>query len=502
MTIIDIRYQLNKILSYDRIYPNNCEKYENLLKVLADAGDSRYLLYKAKFLQRTKEFDKAEECYKEMISSANDLFSAYYGLYSLAVGAKNYEDAYKYILLCDEFSDNTTMDLSLHIALAKACYNLAVNPDEFYNEEIKAPFNNKKQSNNYSVDRLYDEFRENFNKHDFINAIVSLKKIRAIDDSVNSHFESKILFSSINNLLDLERKKYIEFVKENGITAEFNDGKVDVRQLLNYMQMSVITDLDLVEEVFYDNYDYISQNTNSVAVGYLEKRIIERRKFESLTDEEIDDYRKCIIEVRRAMKNEDFQRAIDFSELGKELTGAAVFDYYTGQAYYRLGDDLQAIKKLNEYLENGGIKSLRAKGYLALAYTNIGNYQDASLLQEEVAQLKSFYVRIGKSKIYTGPTFKAGDKKDNEETMTVDGISNNVDKFMDEELSIGEFYSYSFSQKMALIRKLYFTNMTKVADKLMKEVEKESKSSVEKQYVSKERQNKKLYIAKGKLGGY
>ena len=84
--------------------------------------------------------------------------------------------------------------------------------------------------------------------------------------------------------------------------------------------------------------------------------------------------------------------------------------------------------------------------------------------------------------------------------MTATGISESVYKFVDEDLAVGDFCSYSFPQKMALVRKLYLTNMVKVADKLMKEVEKESGSSVEKQFINKERQNKKLYITKGKLG--
>ena len=41
MTIIDVRYQLNKILGYDKMYSNNFKECEKLLKVLEDAGDSR-----------------------------------------------------------------------------------------------------------------------------------------------------------------------------------------------------------------------------------------------------------------------------------------------------------------------------------------------------------------------------------------------------------------------------------------------------------------------------
>ena len=101
---------------------------------------------------------------------------------------------------------------------------------------------------------------------------------------------------------------------------------------------------------------------------------------------------------------------------------------------------------------------------------------------------------------YAGPIFKEDNGKHDEQKLTDTGISESVYKFVDEDLAVGDFCSYSFPQKMALVRKLYLTNMVKVADKLMKEVEKESGSSVEKQFINKERQNKKLYITKGKLG--
>ena len=74
MTIIDVRYQLNKILGYDKMYSNNFKECEKLLKVLEDAGDSRYLFYKARFLQKIREFDKAKECYLELTNSGTEQF--------------------------------------------------------------------------------------------------------------------------------------------------------------------------------------------------------------------------------------------------------------------------------------------------------------------------------------------------------------------------------------------------------------------------------------------
>lgn len=500
MTIIDVRYQLNKILSHAKISASAHQKYESLLKVLENAGDSRYLLYKAKFLQRTKKYDEARECYLELANSETEQFLAYYGLYTLAVSEKNYEDAYNYILLCDKFSADFNTDLGFHIALAKACYDLSVNPNQFYDNEYKVIFNSEKQSNNYNINKLLKEAVRCFNNYDFVNATALLMQVSACDDSVNAYFESKVLLDSINNLLELEKDRYLEFIKENGIEAKFRNGKVDVRQLLNYMQLDIVLNSDLVETVFSDNYDYISRMTSKLAFDYIEKRLFERKIFESLNKEEMVNYGKCIIEVRRAMHAQDFQRAIEYATLGKELTGVPIFDYYEGKAYFNSGRNLEAIDKFREYMDIGGIKALKARNYLSYAYANVGNYQESALLQEEITQLRRFYVKIRNSKIYTGPAFKASKEKEKDEKMIADGISENIDKFMEDDLIVGEFYSYSFPQRIALIRKLYLTNMVKVADKLMKEVERESDNSVEKRFINKERQNKKLYITKGKLG--
>ena len=74
---------------------------------------------------------------------------------------------------------------------------------------------------------------------------------------------------------------------------------------------------------------------------------------------------------------------------------------------------------------------------------------------------------------YAWPIFKEDNGKHDEQKLTATCISKSVYKFVDEDLAVGDFCSYSFPQKMALVRKLYLTNMVKVADKLMKEVEKQ-----------------------------
>lgn len=501
MTIVDVRYQLNKILSYDKLRPDTCQKYEKLLKTLENAGDSRYLFYKARFLQKTEKLEEAKECYLEMLNNDVDIFAAYYGLYCLAVKDNNYEDAYKYILKCQELDNNSSADLGLHIALAKACYDLSTNPEEFYENDYTVTVDESKRNSNYNIARLYEEAVECFNKHDFVTATFIIKRICSIDNSASASFDSEILLNSINNLLVWEREKYLKIVDKNGVSAKFKNGNVNAKQLLNYMQMSIVTDLHLTERIFYENLDWLSQSTSDIAFEYIKLRIVERRKYENLNAEEMANYRDCMIQVRRSLKAGNFQEALDAAILGKELTGMPIFDYYTGQAYCRMGNNLEAIDKFREYLSTGGINALKARNYLSLVYTNIGDYENASLMREEISQLEKFYVRISKRKLDRARIFEiTGNTSQSEEKMPAAGIALEVDKSMDEELSIGEFYSYSFAQKMALIRKLYSTNMVKVADKLMKETERESSNSVEKRFISKERQNKKLYIAKGKFG--
>ena len=119
-----------------------------------------------------------------------------------------------------------------------------------------------------------------------------------------------------------------------------------------------------------------------------------------------------------------------------------------------VGDYEKDVKELTSFMAISKIQSL------------------SNDVKEEIAQLKRFYVKIGKNKVYAGPIFKENRDKSGEKKLTATGISESIDKFVDEYLAVGDFCSYSFPQKMALIRKLYLTNMVKVADKLMKEVEK------------------------------
>ncbi len=497
MDIIDIRYQLNKILSLDKINARATRKYEALLSKLEEVNDSRYLLYKAKFLHKTGEYEEARDYYVQMIDSLNHVFDAYYGLYCLAVKEKNYEDAYKYILLCKENDNNSNMDLNLQIAICKACIDLRKNPEEFFENDYIVELDNNKRNSDYYIAKLYDEVVSCFNKGNYAEAITILKKIRAVDKSVNSYFESKIIFKSMNDLLELESKAYLEYVNKNGfLTTTFKNG--NVRQLLNCMRFAIIDEVDLVEKVFYENIGLIFSDTNLVAADYIEKRIIERRKYSELSEEDGQIYRNTIVKIREALKKDDYESVIKFAEKGKEITNLAMFDYYEAVGHLRSGNKLEAIFQFESYLDNGGIKSIKVRKYLAFLYTDIGEYEKAALMKEEITQLENYFVKLGRNRIYTGNGYN--DNKVSTSENVSNNISSAVEKSMDEELSISEFYSYSFTQKMALIRKLYSTNLVKVADKLMKEVEKESNSSVEKKFISKEKQNKKLYITKGKFG--
>jgi hypothetical protein len=54
MSIIDIRYKLNKILGYETIKENAFIECEGLVEELKNLNDNRYLFYKARLHYRRK----------------------------------------------------------------------------------------------------------------------------------------------------------------------------------------------------------------------------------------------------------------------------------------------------------------------------------------------------------------------------------------------------------------------------------------------------------------
>ncbi len=491
MSIIDIRYRLNKILGREVIKENSFIECEDLVEELKKMNDSRYLFYKAKLHYRKKEYDKARECYLEMINSSIDVFSGYYGLFTLDVFNKNYESAYKNILLCKKYNENSNLDLSFYIALAKACCDLNSDFDKFSNAQYNVVPEKKEFSCNYDVQNLYNEAIACFNNCNYIDAAFLLKKINKNDHSVNSYYEAGVLLKSINNLIDLLGKKYLQSVLENGISPLTSNA--EIKQIVNFMQMITYDEFPLVESVFYKNYDLIKDNTNEVIFHYMENRISERKKFLSFDYDSRLEYNKIMSEIKKARKEKDNNKIIELSTLGKELFDIPIFDYYQGQAYFRMNMYDESIEKLREYLEAGSVKSIKARGYLSIAYMATNNYEQASLVEEEISQLEDYFLILNRKKIYA-------EKNKYDKLVNTNDISSDIDKYMEEELTIDEFYSYPFPKKIALVRQLYTSNMKKLGDKLMKEIESSSCTDLEKKTISKEKQNKKLYIIKGKFG--
>ncbi len=491
MSIIDIRYKLNKILGYETIKENAFIECEGLVEELKNLNDNRYLFYKARLHYRRKEFDKARECYLEMIDSSNDVFSGYYGLYILDVFDRNYESAFKDILLCKKYSDNSNLDLSFYITLAKACCDINSCFDEFSNTQYNVVIGKEECSWNNKMQKLYNDAVDCFNNRNYIETAILLKKFNKIDHSVNTYYESGVLLKCINNLIDLLGKKYLESVLVNGSSSLSSDA--DIKQLVNFMQMITFDEFPLVERVFYNYYDLIKNNTSDVIFQYMENRISERRKFLNFDFEIRHEYNKIMSDIKKAKKEKDYNKIIELSILGKELFNIPIFDYYQGQAYFRMNMYDESIDKLREYLETGSVKAIKARGYLSIAYMSTNNYEQASLVEEEIKQLDDYFLKLNRKKIYA-------EKNKYEKLVNTNDISSDIDKFMDVELSIDEFYSYSFPKKVALVRQLYTSNMKKLGDKFMKEIESNPCTDLEKKVISKEKQNKKLYITKCKFG--
>ena len=96
---------------------------------------------------------------------------------------------------------------------------------------------------------------------------------------------------------------------------------------------------------------------------------------------------------------------------------------------------------------------------------------------------------------------ESNERKEDRKGSGTKNLSVNFTNLMSSDLTLSEYETYCFRQKIGVVAGLYCDKSgVKKADKLISKLEKEAKTSDEKDLVRAVRQNKKLLLAKGTKG--
>lgn len=491
MSLYDSKKKLYKLLSYSYLNAYNYDLCERLLDELKKANDSEYYSFYGSFLLLNRKYKDAKEAFDKSLETGTTTYSTYYGLYRIALKEEDYESAYRYALLCDEKKQKTNVDFSLQVALAKMAMDLTNNPKDALSEDYSID-DTDDIFTDFSANLYYQKAIEAFNNHDLFAVRENIFKLCENADMRDIPFDFFNFANSIDSLLLLQRDAYFEAVKvsEPGY-------KVSPREILNYINMTIDTDVEAADGVFRMEEDWLSDEVDPVIINFMDKKIAERKKYMDLDKNKFRLYRYLMNQIRVAIDTNNYEEAISWADKSKYSFDLPVFLYYKGKAQYFAGKYAEATESLESYLEVGAVKFNKASQYLAESYDVIGNDAGSEDVRKDYDTISKYFVDFNKK------TKKRSVKnnKSNKKTSDVKNLNINLFNLMSSELTLIDYEKYGFRQKIGVVAGLYCDKaFAKKADKLISELEREAKTTEQKDLVRAVKQNKKLLIHKGNRG--
>lgn len=502
----DIKHNLRRLLNYNTLSDAQRVTVEKLLSRLKSDNDDGYALYMSKYYFLDGKYSEAKKLLHEVLETGKSDFSVYYGLYKIAVKEGEFDKAYQYISMADAVKTDPGLDLALAIGVSQVTSDLDKDPTLLEEVDYQVDIDTSAYRANSLINRLYVEAMEEFNKGNYITARNKIAKITRLPNSFdisNIPFAFYILADNMDALVMRQKEIFFQGIEANDGKVTI-DGKLDsvsCQRLLNYIYMETTRDVDLAERLFTENEQLFVDGANSVVTYFVRKRIAERKFSRNMDTELFKKYRSYVRSVRGLIKEENYADAIELCGRGKEETGIADFDYYIGKALFKMQDFENAEKQLLGYLGVGSYKAVKAMHYLLTMYKREGRIAEAGEVAKQMRMLDEYF--IDDTDIFK-KSRKSSDKKleSDKPVVTCKSIRMDIDKEFENvgELKLEDFETYTFKQKMAIIRNLHMCNNPKLAQRLTKQVAASTTDPLLRQVINKEKEGISLYKAKGKFG--
>ena len=489
MSSNDSKKNLYRLLSYPYLNAYNFNLCQKLLGELKNTGDRDYYSFYGSFLLLNKKYDEAKKTFNKAVEEGATIYSTYYGLYRIALREKDYESAYKYAMLCDERKDKTKVNFSLQSALAKMAMDIVDDPKKALNADYSIDSENVLFTD-FSANLYYEKAIEAFNNRDIFAVRENIIKICESADGKEAAFNFFEFVNSIDSLILLQRDAYFESVR--AFDPEY---KISPKEVLNYINMTVDTDPDAAYRVFKMQEDWLRDEADPLFVSYVDRRVSERKCYRDFDRNQFRFFKYSKHQIRTELDKNNYAAAIEECDKARMNLDVPLFLYYKGKTLYLSGNYEEAAKVLERYLEVGAAKFDKASYYLSESYAAMGNDSVAKDVRADYNAISNYFVDS------VGIDRKNLKRKEGKKSFGAKSLNVNFANLMSSDLTLSEYESYCFRQKVGVVAGLYCEKSgVKKADKLISKLEKEAKTLEEKDLVRAVRQNKKLLLAKGTKG--
>lgn len=516
MNLSRTKWEIRRIFSFK--YPDYelYKKTFELLKLIKDIpGEEKfYYVSMGKVLLKQNKYLDAKYYFLESLEYDDNFPITYYNLYKIDVCEKDFIEAYIDLFKYKEKSSEN-IDINLPLAMLEVCmdlnydYNLFLKNDysientsklyiyEFKNEEAKAVYSEVINSFN---NRKFKVMQRNLKRLNYLvkkyNLAVDIDPLIKISNSINEKLYS-LYFEKIEEELKKE-KLDSDFMEWFLISVE--EGVYKAKDTLNYIDKIAKKYPYLARKALklfnttYSLDDYLEER------NYLEGKINEQIKYLELSCQQKESYHKAIMGGRKSLKTFNFHEAMDWYLMGKYHTNHPVFDYYIGKVFFKDGNYEEAYSMLKSYAASGGEKLPKSLLYLWCIDADRRNKKGFLRTEEKTKKLVDSFDSLKEWEVKQYDPMQLADFCDDYSKRKASRLLNmKYEEFVSDNLELAEYESYSFLEKIGVIRGLYQLNRTEEADILIRNLEKTVSDKNEKDIINNEKRSKKLYVKQGKL---
>lgn len=463
----ELRWKINHL-----IYPKKLNKYEQYklnyyideYKKLDNDNTPFVYIALAKHYLSIGNSKLAEENLKKAESINSNLPSIIYLRFRLNIKLENYENAYNYLKKYEEIIRQKT-DFSIYYYL----FNIILNKNE--NIEVdNLEYINTVKITDPNFKEIWLEFRKNVMSGKYI---VAKELIQKLNEYCKSH-NIFLNFDEINMLID--KTVLCKIDNKKTIDEEIND----IKKLLDEDM------LDLAEEKLNDIKKFLDYKSKRIQINLLKRYLNEKKDMIELKKENLYDiYEKFKSAGKLNNYYEDYYTAYQYFTAGYYLTKANIFKFYAARSLFYMGETEKAAEMLLEYNEKGYSRLL--KSYRLLANCKCLSCKTRRKLRKEYCLSKTLI------EPYNYDLRKKSNIDNCEDIFYEENISDDIDIILD------KFEELSNIDKLKYIKYLYQNSNQNIANKLLKQYEKEiSKDKTANKYLLQLKKNKTLYINQGK----
>lgn len=449
-----------------------------------------------RILLKQNKYKEAKYYFENELKQIPNSSSAFYNLYKIEVYEKNYEVAISNINSCYNNSSKNTVEINFVSNILNTIIDVNNDFDKFLVTDYKIDITDKflyKKISIPEVKDLYHEIIFNFNSKNYLLMKNNLIKFNSLVIKHNIKIEVYTVINMINNLIEVIKKKYYEKLVYYEQSSNYDN--ILIKFLIFGLEQQLITTktfMNYIDRLISSNYkyaydllEYLTANYNldnySLELNYLKNKLNEKYLYYNLSKEKKDYYDLCIEKGRVFYRNGDLETAMYYYEAGLYVTSHPIFNYYIGKIYFKNKNFDIAQEYFSKYEQNGGEKELKALLYIWTYFDKHYNSKQIIKTDEKTKKLISFFDNLKDwNLIDYRRTFK-NKYKDNDLDETKHYATKKIyiteSYFQSKQLDPHDFESYSFKDKLILIRELYNSNNIILANKLLKDLENSSLNS-------------------------